>query len=290
VKGIASVIIGGLVASAGATPSAAQATATSPPVAQTNVAQPTAPRVPQPSRYQIAQMERLLEGAVEHAATVWRDRMQTVLPTETLITENARVRGFRLDGYGAFFDVLVPSLLQTVPWSIYTLDRNNLGLESALREIKKVIDAAGDVNVQQAFKRIELQVAPVTAASTTPVTVNSRNTTGAPAVADANAERVAVANADHSDSILNDPQGAWRNEVRQALTDAMLDYSSNLSVGPDEWLTIAARRNDDRSRIAPADSDAQTMMIRARGSDLAAFRAGQISKKDAIDRMEIRMF
>jgi hypothetical protein len=282
VKGIASVIIGGLVVGAAATPSAAQATATPPPVAQTNVAQPTAPRVPQPSRYQIAQMERLLEGAVEHAATVWRDRMQTMLPTETLITENARVRGFRLDGYGAFFDVLVPSLLQTLPWSIYTLDRNNLGLESALREIKKVIDAAGDVNVQQAFKRIELQVAPVTASGSTPVAVNSRNMTGAPAVAAASAER--------SDPILNDPGGAWRTEVRQALTDAMLEYSSPLSVGPDEWLTIAARRNDDRSRIAPADSDAQTMIIRVRGSDLAAFRAGQISKKDAIDRMEIRMF
>jgi len=282
VKRIASVIIGGLVAGAAATASAAQATATPPPAMQTNDAQPSVPRVPQPSRYQIAQMERLLEGAVEHAATVWRDRMQTVLPTETLITENARVRGFRLDGYGAFFDVLVPSLLQTLPWSFRTLDQNNLGLESALREIKKVIDAAGDVNVQQAFKRVELQVAPVTASSTTPVAVNSRNMTGAPAVATANAER--------TDPILSDPQGAWRNEVKQALTDAMLDYSSNLSIGPDEWLTIAARRNDDRSRIAPADSDAQTMMIRVRGRDLGAFRAGQISKQDAIDRMEIRMF
>lgn len=281
-KRIASVIIGGLVAGAAATASAAQATATPPPAMQTNDAQPSMPRVPQPSRYQIAQMERLLEGAVEHAATVWRDRMQTVLPTETLITENARVRGFRLDGYGAFFDVLVPSLLQTLPWSFRTLDQNNLGLESALREIKKVIDAAGDVNVQQAFKRVELQVAPVTASSTTPVAVNSRNMTGAPAVATANAER--------TDPILSDPQGAWRNEVKQALTDAMLDYSSNLSIGPDEWLTIAARRNDDRSRIAPADSDAQTMMIRVRGRDLGAFRAGQISKQDAIDRMEIRMF
>ena len=61
------------------------------------------------SRYQIGQIERLLEGAVEHGATVIRDRLLAIMPADMLLTENARARGFRLDGYGVFFDVEVPS-------------------------------------------------------------------------------------------------------------------------------------------------------------------------------------
>ena len=65
----------------------------------------------------------------------------------------------------------------------------------------------------------------------------------------------------------------------RALMDALLDHSSSLAIDPTEWLTIAARRNDERPRLAPADSDAQTFFIRLRGSDLAAFLARQISKR-----------
>src|SRR6478736_5686723 len=102
-------------------------------------AQSPAPRAPQDaralqisrqvreSRYQIGQMERVLEGAVEHGATVIRDRLQGLMPADMLLTENARVRGFRLDGYGLFFDVEVPSLEGTLPWSFRTMDQNALG-------------------------------------------------------------------------------------------------------------------------------------------------------------------
>ena len=55
-------------------------------------------------------MERVLEGAVEHGAKVTRDRLQAVVPAEMLLSDNARVRGFRLEGYGVFFDVVVPML------------------------------------------------------------------------------------------------------------------------------------------------------------------------------------
>ena len=80
------------------------------------------------ARYEIAQMERVLEGAVEHGVANIRDRLQALGPTELLISDNARARGFRLDGYGVFFDVVVPSLDTTVLWSIRTLDQNLLDL------------------------------------------------------------------------------------------------------------------------------------------------------------------
>ena len=44
------------------------------------------------SRYQIGVMERVLEGAVEHGATVTRDRLQAVLPAQMLLSENTRSR------------------------------------------------------------------------------------------------------------------------------------------------------------------------------------------------------
>ena len=113
------------------------------------------------ARYQITMMERVLEGAVEHGATLTRDRLQAVLPAQMLLSDNARVRGFRLDGYGVLFDVEVPSLEGTFPWIFRTLDQNDLGLDAALKSLRALVESAGDPGVQQALRRVELQVAPM---------------------------------------------------------------------------------------------------------------------------------
>ena len=239
------------------------------------------------SRYQIGVMERVLEGAVEHGATVTRDRLQALLPAQMLLSENARVRGFRLEGYGVFFDVEVPSLSGTLAWSFRTLDQNDLGLESALKALQAHIEAAGDPNLRQALERVELQVGPMTTVtrSSGRMVAGGRRAAESSAVVSAGAETQQA-----SDPILNDPEEAYRGEVKQALMEAMLDHSGPLAIGSEEHLTIAARRNEDRARLAPADSDAQTIVIRAVGADLAAFRAGRISREDAIKRIEVRVF
>jgi hypothetical protein len=239
------------------------------------------------SRYQVGVMERVLEGAVEHGATVTRDRLQALLPAQMLISENARVRGFRLDSYGVFFDVEVPSLEGTLPWSFRTLDQNDLGLASALKALQAHIEAAGDPNLRQALERVELQVGPMTRVTRS----SGRTVAGALGATGSAGAPPAGAEAQPSlDPILNDPEEAYRGEVKQALMEAMLDHSAPLAIGPEEWLTIAARRNEDRARLAPADSDAQTFVIRASGADLTAFRAGRISREDALKRIEVRVF
>ena len=122
------------------------------------------------THYQIGVMERVLEGAVEHGAALIRDRLQAIAPdapAQMLILDNPRVRGFRLDSYGVFFDVEVPSLNGTLTWSLRTLDQNDLGLQSALNVLKSHVNADGDVGLQQALKRIELQVGPATLAGQT---------------------------------------------------------------------------------------------------------------------------
>src|SRR5262245_25599041 len=89
-------------------------------------------------RYQIGLMERVLETAVEHGASVWRDRIQAIAPVQAMLLENARVRGYRLENYGVFFDIDVPSsLLETSLFTaLQTLDQNGLGLQSAVNTLK----------------------------------------------------------------------------------------------------------------------------------------------------------
>ena len=234
------------------------------------------------ARYQLGQMEGLLEGAVEHGASVIRDRLQAVMPADMLLTEDAHARGFRLEGYGVFFDVEVPSLSGTLAWSFRTLDQNALGLDAALQTLRAHVQAGHDVNLQQALKRIELQVAPLAAA--TPETAATAVATGGVVQSGpASAPRAAV------DPILQNPDEAYRTEIRDALMDAMLEHSRGLAIGPDEWLTVAARRSDDRPRLG-IDTDARTMVLSVKGSDLAAFLRGQLTPLDARGRIQVRVF
>ena len=234
-------------------------------------------------RYQIGQMERLLEGAVEHGAAVIRDRLRALMPADMLLAENARVRGFRLDGYGMFFDDEVPSLEGTLPWSFRTLDQNDLDIDNAMRTIRSFVEAAAanDINVQQALKRVELQVAPITTSlgATTSSAVDLR---GAP--------NPSLAAPPSPDPILSSPNEAYRSQVREALVDAMLEHSRGLNLGATEWFTVAARRIEDHSRLVPQDKEARTVVMRLSGADLHAFLAGRISREEARKRVDIREF
>jgi len=226
-----------------------------------------------------------------------------------LLSANARVRGFRLDGYGMLFDVEVPTLDTSLPWSFRMLDQNGLGLASALQELRSIVEKTGDTNAEQALKRIELQVAPVgllassviagagapTLAPVVRTVAGTAAATNADAQPPAPAGRAAAANADArppapADPILDSPVEAYREEVKLALIDAMLMFSKGIDIAPAEWLHVAAKRNDDQPRLAPVDTDAPTLSIRVRGADLTAFLGGQITKDEAIRRMEVKMF
>ena len=159
----------GFLVCAGVAPAAAQAPAT----ARVSAEQ-------KELRYQIGVMERVLEGAVEHGVTNIRDRLQTIGPTELLISDNAKARGFRLDGYGVFFDIVVPSFDTNIIWATRMLDQNDLGLDSALKALQAHVQAAGDPSLQQALRRLELQVAPAAQARPASVAGVARNAASAP--------------------------------------------------------------------------------------------------------------
>lgn len=288
-KVIEAVVLGGCVAMA---PSLAQAQGVdaAPAMRQTAAAQQRQvareEAEARQQRYQIGVLERVMEGAVEHAVTVTRDRLQALaqMPADLLVSDNAHARGFRLESYGVFFDISVPSF-ETTLWTWRTLDRNDLGLDSAFKELQALVK--GNLNAEQALKRVELQVHPVTLArpAPDPSFTGARAATGTTASTTADGRTAAPV-----DPILSDPNEAYRTEVLQALKEAMLDHSSSLGIAPNEWLTIAARGNDDRPRLAPADRESRTRILRLRGSDLAAYLARQITKDEALERIEIKVF
>ena len=285
-KGYAVIVIAGIVA-AGPDPAAAQTPRESPEARQQRLQDAAQARRATEQRFQIGQMERLLEGAVEHGVTIIRDHLQALaqVQPDTLVSDNAHARGFRLEGYGIFFDVVVPSFETSWTIALRTLDQTDLGLESAIRRLQSHIQTSGDPDLVQALKRLELQVNPslVTRASA-PVVADARKVTASAASVPADPPQTV------DDPILADPNEAYRTEVTQALKDAMLSHSSSLGIAPTEWLTIAAKGNEDRPRLAPADSDARTRILRLRGSDLAEFLAGRITREEALQRIEVRIF
>src|SRR5262245_9856261 len=161
------------------------AAATSPAYAQQQAR--ASARAAAEQRYQIGQMERVLEGAVEHGVTITRDRLQTLAqaPADMLVSDNAHARGFRLEGYGIFFDVVVPTFDATLTWSLRTLDQNDLGLVSAVRTLESHVKSTGNPDLEQALKRLELQLNPAVVARTAgveqPVAAGARNATGSAA-------------------------------------------------------------------------------------------------------------
>jgi hypothetical protein len=254
------------------------------------------------ARYNIFTMEAVLERAVEHGAVQLRRQVRRVMPDMLLLSGAAEARGFKLEGYGVFFDVEVPALRESVAWQLRTMiDENGVALTTALQQLKAFVqaqsiqDARAKQSLEQALKRLELVVGPVQ-----PTPPASPSPPGPPAPG-----TVIAATADPPSprpqtppppppvdtTLLEDPNQSYEREVKDALIDAMLDYSGPLGIGPDEWLTIAARDNEHRDRFSPGDPfDTITIVLRIKGSDLAAFRADRITKDEARKKVEVSEF
>jgi hypothetical protein len=86
-----------------------------------------------------------------------------------------------------------------------------------------------------------------------------------------------------------DPGQKYRDAVKLALIDAMLDHSKNLELQPDESLTIAARGSE--AALQPNEIfQLTTVILRVKGSDLADYLAGRLTKEEARKKVEVRQF
>src|SRR5687767_9909484 len=70
------------------------------------------------ARQRIATMEAVLQQAVSNGAGKVLRQVQTIMPDQPMLAGAPQARGFRLDGYGVFFDVEVPLLRLPILWPL----------------------------------------------------------------------------------------------------------------------------------------------------------------------------
>lgn len=255
-------------------------------VAAPALAQAPAGTTPDKRRYDMKVMEGALVGAVRHGAETLGAQLKPYNPNLLLLTGNARARGFLLDGYGAFFDVEIPALRESVAWSIRTMamepDPLLVQLLATLRRnLATIQDPGVRSRVEQDVAQLEQQIHPAAPFVSQPESARrvSSNATVPP-------DQPSPPAPPRSE-IIKDPNALYTETVKNALIDAMLDYSGPMGIGPEEWLTVAAR--DAEGPLNPGEPyDAVTILLRIKGSDLAAFRADRLTREEARKRVEVR--
>jgi len=234
------------------------------------------------ARQRIAMMEGTLESAVKIGAENLLRQVRSAVPDPPMLAGYPEVHGFRLDGYGIFFDVGVPMLRLPVTWPLRALiTSDNRDLENVASELKQLIaqmDPRYQPQFAQAVRRLELRAqAQSPMALRGPGTVTASQLQVTPPTVDAR--------------VLDNPAEGYTREVKAALIDAMIENSGPLALGTEEWLTVAARDNVPRDPLSPGDTaDFSTIIFRVKGSDLAAFRAGRMTLEEARQKVEVREY
>ena len=235
-------------------------------------------------RRAIGIMEAVLSRAVLGGAEQLAEQLGRGNPNMSFFTGQARARGLMLDGYGVLFQVEVPEMQTSLVMSVATLERDGAvadTLDSLRRAMDSVPDSAAKLQMEQAIKRLQMQVGPLSQLNEPPAPRGMIRATETSTVSD---PIVPVPM-----PMLRDPTSVYREAIKHALIDAMLDHSRGLNIQPDEWLTVAARRGD--SPLEPNEiSTSTTLMLRIKGSDLALYEADRTRKDEIRARVDVREF
>ena len=194
-------------------------------------------------------MEGTLQASVGVAATRVAKGVRSVDSNASLMFGTARAKGFPLEGHGVFFYVEIPTLDLSFMLTMEQIERS---LQQRAEQQQPRVDAQQVTEVRRE-PRVE---APTAAESLANITAEGQK---------------------------------YRATVRLALVDAMLDSSKNLELGPEEWLTIAAR-NSEYALSTNEILNLTTTILRVKGSDLADFLAGRLTKEEARQKVEVREF
>jgi hypothetical protein len=257
---------------------AVAATLAVPAIAGAQIRQPQEQR----RRDQIQLMEGVLSRAVRLGAEQVNRRMQSIDPTMTVITGQARARGFVLEGYGIFFDVEVPTMSASAVWSMMTVQRDMqvaASLEALRRALASLPEGPKLQEAQQALQRVARQVGPVQQprGDGQDVAVPAANTV------------VAASTATAPSPALDDPDRMYTDAVKGALIDAMVGHSLDMDLGADEWLTVAARQSE--GPLAPSQLyEVSTIVLRVKGRDLSVYAADTTKRAEVLQKVEVRVF
>ena len=263
-------------------------------------AQNTAPAAPaKPAnlgdlRHHIYVMEGALARAVDYGAKQLNREILQAMPGVFMLEGEARARGVHLDGYGVFFDVRVPMMRQSMVWSLrWMMDQNDAQTQQSINELRKsmvgITDPATRASMERAIKQLEARSAGAALPRQTGSQQVSADTVTPNMIETPPAPRPAPAR----DSLwAKDPNRAYTEAVTRALVDAMIDYSAPMQIGPDQWLTVAARDDEGRDSLAPPDplEEVVTMIYRIKGSDLQDYRQGKIDRDEVRRRVQLSQF
>ena len=214
-------------------------------------------------RYQLRVMERVFEEAVEHSARNFASSMEELTPGAARFMGNTGAHGFRLDGYGLFFDVQIPVLRRSLSWVFRHLNRGHSELGPALQSLRQHMRSFdnGDVrdSLEEALRSIESLVGrPPPPPPPPPPDF--------------------------------DPGEMYAMEIRDALANAMLDYTDSLPLAANEWLTVATTSSGNRADSPTDLPRGLGLMLRVRGNVLIALRQGEITRSEALDLIEYSEF
>jgi hypothetical protein len=233
-------------------------------------------------RQRIFMMEGVLERAVSNGADNMVRQMKAVMGDAPMLTGVPEVRGFRLDGYGVFFDVEVPALRLPVTWPLRYMfrdTRETMGIVNELRAMMVDSEPRQRDRLAQVVRQLEQQ-------AQMPGGLRSAGRIGAAAVPVGGG-----ASPQPDPSSYDDPEEHYTREVKAALVDAMIENSGPIALAADEWMTVAARDNVPRDPLIPTDAaDTRTVTFRVKGSDLAAYRAGRMTLEEIRKKVDTREY
>lgn len=239
------------------------------PDAQERPASPDAQKRPivpdaQERRRNIRYMEGVLAQAVRVGAEQVGKELERVDPNAvTTLVGTPRARGFLIDGHGVFFDVEVPDMDQSLVTSLVMSQREQL-IGNAADSLRAAIRAMPEGQTMQQVQTA-LQFLSGTGATKEPQAVPSLPP--GPSVA--------------APVILTNPRKVYRAAVIDSVVGAMLGYSVQMNLAPDEWLTVAARGVEPTGPLQGLQ-ESTTITVRVQGSDLAIYHS------DPARRAEIR--
>ena len=295
-----------------------------PVAAQTPAPAPAAPPAvtrpldPRELRTHIYVMEGALMRAVSAGAQRFNREIRTFVPSMMMLSGEPQARGVYLEGYGVFFDVGVPVLGQSMVWNIGPMlqqdDRDLEGIRALRAQIQKMQPGPDRAAAEAWLARMEFSSglarssfdslpAPAPGRMQAPTALAIPDAAAkAPAKAAAESAPASTAvSSSQQPSItidrknLQDPNAinqVYTDAVRDALVDAMINFSVPIRIAPDEWLTVAARDNMQRDSLAPSDpyEEVVTIILRIKGSDLDAYRRGEIDGAEVRRRVQLREF
>lgn len=240
------------------------------------------------ARQKISMVEGTFERAVQNGADNFARQIRMVAPNAegmAMLMGAPQVRGFRIEHFGVFFDVQMPSLQLSMVWPLRYTQGSDAATNAQLVELRSalernVVDPAVRVELIDKIREVERELQ-----------LSSRRRGGPATVANVQSATATAPPASPVDpGILDDPADAWRREVRITLTDAMIENTGGVTIAPEEFIVVAARGVISPDRLVSDPGDARTIELRLKGTDLAAFRAGTLTLEETRKRVEVREY